>query len=190
MVAAIDPQYIDEVRDKTINTITKSIPEIQKYLFDNFADVDSTEVAKEEEKLRNHYWNISDPPMAFFDAIDGLQLLATAVNIPKTQQQLITLCLDIVQKTGDMERGLAEWFELKISRLGPIFNSISVRPIANSRKFVVKLYRTCLSIRLILLPKIYKIILSILENVVISVVGLDIGFKIWTSLPSCNILPL
>ena len=65
IVAAIDKTYLDELRNVTTNTITEIIPEIFTYLFDNFADVTSHDVTKEESKVNNLYWNISDPPMSF-----------------------------------------------------------------------------------------------------------------------------
>ena len=50
IVAAVDGQYIDELRSAATNTIDKSIPEILKHLFDNFSDVTMHDVMQEEEK--------------------------------------------------------------------------------------------------------------------------------------------
>ena len=99
-MAAVDGQYIDELRSAATNTIDKSIPEILQHLFDNFSDVTTHDVMQQEEKVRNFYWNIVEPPMVFFHAIDELQLLSKAAGVPKTQQQLTNLGLDIIQKKG------------------------------------------------------------------------------------------
>ena len=111
IVAAIDKAYLEELRDETTNTITKTIPEILTYLFTNFADVTSDEVNKEEEKVVNHFWNLSDPPMSFYTLIEDLQLLSTAAKIPRTNEQLVALGVNIIQKTGDLETALMQWFE-------------------------------------------------------------------------------
>ena len=50
--------------------------------------------------------------MIFFSLIDDLQLLAEAANEPRTEQQLMNHGLEIIQRTGDMEKGLSEWFEM------------------------------------------------------------------------------
>ena len=111
IVAAIDGQYIDELRNENTNTITKTIPQILQYLFENFSNVTLQDVAREETKLRDFFWNIAEPPMTFYHAIDELQILATAAQVPKTEEQLINIGLEIIQKTGDLEKGLTNWFE-------------------------------------------------------------------------------
>ena len=55
-------------------------------------------VSKAEEKLNEIHWNINDPPMVFLTAIEDLQKLATAAKIPRTEQQLISIGITIIQK--------------------------------------------------------------------------------------------
>ena len=111
IVSAISKEYLDELRNDTTNTITASIPDILTYLFDNFSDVTAQDVAKEEAKVTNFYWNLTDPPMTFFNLIEDLQAVATAANVPYTNEQLVAFGIHILQKTGDFELSLAEWFE-------------------------------------------------------------------------------
>ena len=110
IVAAIDREYLAELRDEKTNFISKSIPEILDYLFDNFADVTAEEVMKEEERIANTFWNVIDPPMKIFTQIDDFQLLAKAAEVPRTDQMLISQALTVIQKTGDFEKGISEWF--------------------------------------------------------------------------------
>ena len=63
VAAAVDKQYIAELRDKSTNNISYTIPEILAYLFENFADMDVEDVEKEVETLNQMYWNINHPPM-------------------------------------------------------------------------------------------------------------------------------
>ena len=111
IVASIDGNYLNELRDDNINTISSTIPEILQYLFNNFADVTPQDVTKAEEKLNELHWNINDPPMIFLAPIEELQKLATAAKIPRTAAQLVSIGLSIVQRTGDFEKALLEWFE-------------------------------------------------------------------------------
>ena len=110
IVAAIDREYLDALRDDAANTIILPIPEILDYLFENFADVSADKVLKEEERLSNTFYDVKDPLMVIFRSIDDFQLMAKAAEIPKSQQQLVALRVGIIQKTGDFEKGLSEWF--------------------------------------------------------------------------------
>ena len=111
IVASIDGTYLDELRNENTNTIQKTIPEILSYLFENFADVSAQDVGKAEEKLNDMHWNISDPPMVVYTAIDDMQKLASAANIPRTAEQLISIGIGVIQRTGDFENALLEWFD-------------------------------------------------------------------------------
>ena len=72
IVLAIDKQYINEFGNIMTNTINKTIPDILVYIFNNFPDITSSDVAKEEQKVNNNYWNFSDPPIFFYNIIDDL----------------------------------------------------------------------------------------------------------------------
>ena len=101
IVAAIDPPYLEELRNEETNTITRGIPEILQYLFDNFATVTIEDVKAEEAKLSEFHWNIADPPMVMYKVIDDLQKMAVAAKLPKTEEQLVALGVELIQKTGE-----------------------------------------------------------------------------------------
>ena len=108
IVAAVDENYIDELRDETNDRITKTIPEMLRYLFDNFADVDAEDVRKEEAKLSEYVWNIAEPPMEFYRKVEQLQKLANAANVTRTASQLIAIAIQIIKRTGDFEQAANE----------------------------------------------------------------------------------
>lgn len=56
IIATTNPQYMDELHSPTTITITKTIPEILQYLFNNFVNVTSSDVAQEEAKVRNYFY--------------------------------------------------------------------------------------------------------------------------------------
>ena len=39
---------------------------------------------KEEEKVKTYFWSISDSIMAFFYAIDNIQMVVMAENVPSS----------------------------------------------------------------------------------------------------------
>ena len=48
---------------------------------DNFLDVTAHDVAKEEAKVNDFHWNLTDPSMSFFNLIEDPQAIATAAKI-------------------------------------------------------------------------------------------------------------
>ena len=50
--------------------------------------------------------------MVFYTMIEDLQTLAEAARLPRTNQMMVSYGLGIIQRTGDMEKGLSEWHEL------------------------------------------------------------------------------
>ena len=72
IVAAVEDQFLVQLHDDIANNITNTILEISAYLFDNFVDTGSADVQREEVKVKDYCWNISDPPKAFFTIIEDL----------------------------------------------------------------------------------------------------------------------
>ena len=111
IVASVDSMYLRELRDGT-NNISRSIPDILEYLYDNFADVTAEDVNKEEAALNQLHWNVVDPPMVFFTAVEDFQKLATAAGLTRTESMLIAIGENIIRRTGDFENALMEWWDI------------------------------------------------------------------------------
>ena len=109
IVAAVDSEYLKELRDDATHTITMSVPEVLNHLFLHYGQVDSEVLDKEEESLKNFVWNLNDPPIKFFNMIEDLVTLAQAANLEKSQHQIVGFGLNIVRRTGDMESNIKEW---------------------------------------------------------------------------------
>ena len=114
IIAAVEDQFLNELKDEASDDIENSIPEILNYLFENFGDVNSADVQREEAKIKAYHWNVTEPPMGFFTLIKDFQVLAKAAGLPRTDEMLINNGLDIVQKTGDFEVGLMAWFRADV----------------------------------------------------------------------------
>ena len=81
---AIDPIYLEDLKDPVTNTITQTIPEIVTYLLDNYGDVRPEEVTKEEDKIKNIDFSINTPLSTLYKKVDHLLELSTAVGSPYT----------------------------------------------------------------------------------------------------------
>ena len=112
IVAAVDPEYLRELRDELTNTIILPVPEILDHLITCYGQVDSEALDKEEQKMKTYLWNISDPPVHFFNKIEELASMAIAAHLAKSPAQIVSLALDVVRRTGDLEKGLIEWLTL------------------------------------------------------------------------------
>ena len=52
IVQALDPEYLQELRDDATNSIALSLPAILKHLFDCFGEIDPDALSNEEEKVK------------------------------------------------------------------------------------------------------------------------------------------
>ena len=109
IVAAVDSEYLKELRNETTNTIAMSVPEVLEHLFTHYGQVDSDVLDKGEQRLRNFVWNLNDPRTKIFKKVEDLVSLAQAANLEKSPQQTIGFGLDLIRRTGDMEHNIREW---------------------------------------------------------------------------------
>jgi hypothetical protein len=110
LTAALDPEYLAELRHADSNTIMLPIPEILEHLFTHYGQVDSTVLDIAETKVKQYQWNIHDQPVLFYNEIEDLVSLTQAANLPKSELQIVNFGLDIIRKTGDFEKALTEWY--------------------------------------------------------------------------------
>ena len=111
VVDAIDKLHLKELCVSQTDTITKTVAEFLTHIFASYVLVDATKIAKEEQKVALMVWNLNDPPVIVYNAVDKLVALAEAGNIPKTQAQILTIGVEMIRKTQAFETGLNEFFE-------------------------------------------------------------------------------
>jgi len=109
IVAAVEPEYLRELRDELTNTIVLPVPQILDNLITCYGQVDSEALDKEDQNMKSYMWNISDPPVHFFNHIEELASMAIAARLDKSPAQIISIALDVVRRTGDLEKGLIDW---------------------------------------------------------------------------------
>ena len=70
-----------------------------------------TQVELLERKSQDVIWDINDPPDIFYDVIEDLITISKDANSTKTNNELISYRLKIIQTTGDFENRLLIWYK-------------------------------------------------------------------------------
>ena len=55
-------------------------------------------------------YNMNDPPITIFNAIEDSLQLATAANSKKSQQQIINYGIELLKSNGEFDTRLTTWF--------------------------------------------------------------------------------
>ena len=112
IVAAVDGEYLKELRDPDTNSINLPIPDILEHLFTRYGTVTPETLAKEEAAMSTFYWDLRDPPVIMFNKIEDLMSLAEAAGMPKTEAQIVNYGLAIIKRTNDFEQALLSWYAM------------------------------------------------------------------------------
>ena len=111
VVAAIENLYIKLLLYSQTDTVIMTLDKIMTHLFASYGLVDDTKIAKEEQKISLMVWILNDPPVIVFNTVEKLVYLSKLGNVPKTQDQIFNIGVEIICKTRDFETGINEWFE-------------------------------------------------------------------------------
>ena len=109
IVHAVDPQYLDTLRNTTTDCIDKPILTILTHLFTRYGKVDADTLALKEKNVREIHYNVQDPLVTIYKEIEDLELLGKASNNPYLPLQLMNFALQITKNTGDFEEGQKGW---------------------------------------------------------------------------------
>ena len=82
IVAAVDEEYLKELRNEHTNAITLTIPEILSHLTTTYGQVDSSDLRKQEEQLTLFHWNVNDPPAEMYNLVENLVKASIAAGMP------------------------------------------------------------------------------------------------------------
>ena len=76
-----------------------SVAELLTRIFASYGLVNTTKIAKEEQKVALMIWNLSNPPLILYNSVKELVDLAASGNVPKTQSQIVTIGVEMIRKT-------------------------------------------------------------------------------------------
>ena len=109
IVQAIEPKYLNSLRNRTTNTINISVQDILAHLMTRYGIVEDDTLGEKELQVREMLYDLLDPLVTLFSEIEDLEQLGIAANNPYTAYQLITFSLQIIKNTRDFEDGMKTW---------------------------------------------------------------------------------
>ena len=109
MVKAIEPTYLDAVRDRTSNTINLTVSEVMQHLFDSCGDVTPETFQAKESEVKAYTYDPTTPVDVLFTEIEDLVDLSGKANVPMTAEQAITIAYVILWRTTVLKDALKEW---------------------------------------------------------------------------------
>ena len=79
----LDPMYLKWLKKKWTQKILKSISQIIQFLFDCYGQLDYNYQKSEEEKVENYVYDMNNPLVFFFNAMENFISIATAAKLGK-----------------------------------------------------------------------------------------------------------
>ena len=110
IVAAIDSDFLDEITDRTTDSINLNISAMLTHLFNQYGYVEPETLAEKETKLMTYFWDPSEPTVIMYNKIDNLINLARAAGLPKSDEQVVNIGIHLIKKTNDFENALIAWY--------------------------------------------------------------------------------
>ena len=98
IVSAVDGKFLQALRSPITTNITKTIPEIFTYLFDNYGQMSSRELSALKTKLEEMTFELKEPVDTIFTEINDFANIANIVKSPLTEQQKIDIGIIVLTK--------------------------------------------------------------------------------------------
>ena len=111
IATAIEPQYLEAIRNTTTGRIALPVRDILRHLYSVYGRVTPQKLQDRESAVRQMVYDPVNPIDGIFTAIDELVQYADAANTPYTQAQIINLAYIIVNRTGHFRRWILSWNE-------------------------------------------------------------------------------
>lgn len=112
LVTALDPMYLEAVRDRTSNTLTITVYEVMQHLFDNYGDVTPEVFQARETIVKSSTYDPLTPIDTLFKEIEDLVDLSGRAHVPMTPAQAVSIGYIILWKTGVLKDSLKIWNQL------------------------------------------------------------------------------
>ena len=106
---ALEPKYIDFLKNQDTDLIEDDIPTVLQYLFENYGKVPTRLVKEKEQEVLTTPFVPSDPMVTIFRPIEQLRTYAEIAKIPYTESQIVDFGLQLIKNTRDFETALGSW---------------------------------------------------------------------------------
>ena len=108
IVATINATYLEDVRDRTTNSIKISVLALLLHLQDTYGTLMPHELQEKEGKAKKTVYNPHDPIASVFSVTDNLVKLAALAATPISLAQQVNIVYVILQKTGKISQPIVE----------------------------------------------------------------------------------
>ena len=136
LVLAIDPIYLEALRDINTNAIGLPIYDIIKYLYDTYGDISPETLEEERQKTNQLTYDPALPVDIIFTKIVAFTNLAEAASSPLSQKQCIDFAYNAFRRSGAFAKFLMEWDDK------PVLNRTWLQFKVDFRSAVKKLKKT------------------------------------------------
>ena len=110
IVQAIEPTYLDAVRDRTTNTILTPVHEVMEHLFSTYGEVTPETFQKKEAQIKATTFDpLVDSIDTLYREIEDLVDLSGHAGIPMTPAQSMTVAYVILWRTTVLKDYLKTW---------------------------------------------------------------------------------
>ena len=109
IIDAVEPMYLDAIRNRTSNNITRPIFEVLEHLFDNFGEITPETFLEREAAVKAKSYDPNTPVDTLFKDIEDLVDLSGRAGVAMTQAQSIQIAYVILWRTTVFKHDLREW---------------------------------------------------------------------------------
>lgn len=109
LIKAVDPTYLDAIRDHITYDLIGDLQENLHFLLTTYGKVTPETLAEEYEKVIATTYNSSLPIDTIFNSVRDLSELANAANVPYSAQQQISILYTILNRSGQFKQDIKEW---------------------------------------------------------------------------------
>ena len=109
IVAAVEPPYIEALRDPTTGRIQAPVADVIRQLFQVYGKVTPQTLYEQEQKVQQLVYDPQHPIDGVFTAIDEIVNYSEAAQTPYIQAQCINLGYLILNRTGHFQRWIIDW---------------------------------------------------------------------------------
>ena len=108
---ALPSNYLKRYRNTASNKIQTPISTILADLFQAHGAITDQELIDRELTLRARVFDIAEPLVELFNAVEDHQELATASQSPYSDTQLVQIGMQLIRNMNDYEKARGEWME-------------------------------------------------------------------------------
>ena len=110
IVQAIEPKYLDAVRNRTSDTITIPVYQVMEHLFNTYGEITPETFQKKEQKVKAMTFDPNtDSIDSLYKEIDDLVDLSGRAGVPMTPEQSVTIAYVILWRCGVLKDYLKTW---------------------------------------------------------------------------------